>query len=147
MNCFLNINNHLWALSVRDRIRSSTLLLLLLLTCSLARKLNRCCSRFCSLRARGEQRDTDSLTKNNVDDCKCPWASRARQEGEEAPAFVFPIQWWEGEGERRRETIGITTVLLAFALAAVLRPCRRMCIYVTNLYKYVLRSRKSNPLG
>lgn len=42
--------------------------------------------------------------------------------------------------ERQRRETGITKLMVAFAVAAMRpRRCRRrMCIYVTNLYKYVL---------
>ncbi len=44
------------------------------------------------------------------------------------------------ERERQRREARITKLMVAFALAAMRpRRCRRrMCIYVTNLYKYVL---------
>jgi len=53
---------------------------------------------------------------------------------------------WE---KKQRREIEITKLMVAFAIAAMRpRRCRRrVCIYVTNLYKYVLWSKKSNPLG
>jgi hypothetical protein len=47
---------------------------------------------------------------------------------------------YECSRERQRREAGITKLMVAFAVAAMRpRRCRRrMCIYVTNLYKYVL---------
>ena len=51
------------------------------------------------------------------------------------------------ERERQRREAGITKLMLALAATRPRRRWRGMCIYVTNLYKYVLWSKKSNPLG
>ncbi len=47
---------------------------------------------------------------------------------------------YECSRERQRREARITKLMVAFAVAAMRpRRCRRrMCIYVTNLYKYVL---------
>jgi hypothetical protein len=42
------------------------------------------------------------------------------------------------ERERQRREAGITKLMLALAAMRPRRRCRGMCIYVTNLYKYVL---------
>jgi hypothetical protein len=45
---------------------------------------------------------------------------------------------YECSRERQRREAGITKLMVAFAAMRPRRCRRRMCIYVTNLYKYVL---------
>ena len=77
-----------------------------------------------------------SLTKNNIDGVSAYVVLQRREKEEKVSHSLCSVR---EKGKEEREA-RITKLMVAFAIAAMRpRRCRRrMCIYVTNLYKYVL---------